>query len=152
MGYLYLFYRSTCCVHCIAMMQRPDMTMSLSQLLSQAGLADLLYTSSSPAPPASCHYGDQHAPAAAAVTVGTRDHCTSRRIQPVIDRRLRPRCCHPGSYFKRPKCSSLRPLVILRTVCSQAQGCVCAALQLGGDVEQPWLTSKHDVIHKTGST
>jgi len=30
-------------------------------------------------------------------------------------------------------------LVLLRTVCSQAQGCVCTALQLGGDVEQPWL-------------
>jgi len=23
---------------------------------------------------------------------------------------------------------------------------------LGGDVKQPWLMSKHDVIHKTGST
>jgi len=23
----------------------------------------------------------------------------------VIDRRLRPRCCYLGSYFKRPKCS-----------------------------------------------
>ena len=26
------------------------------------------------------------------------------------------------------------------------------ALQLGGDVEQPWLTSKHDVIRKPEST
>jgi len=26
-------------------------------------------------------------------------------------------------------------------VYSQAQGCVCTALQLGGDVEQPWLMS-----------
>jgi len=43
-------------------------------------------------------------------------------------------------------------LVLLRTVYSQAQGCVCAALQLGGDVDQPRLMSKHDVIHKTGST
>jgi len=25
---------------------------------------------------------------------------------------------------------------------------VCTALQLDGDVEQPWLMSKHDVIHK----
>ena len=40
---------------------------------------------------------------------------------------------------------------ILCTVNSQAQGCVCSALQLGGDVEQPWLMSKYDVIHKTGS-
>jgi len=43
-------------------------------------------------------------------------------------------------------------LVLLRTVYSQAQGCVCTALQLGGDVEQPWLMSKYDVIHKTGNT
>jgi len=48
---------------------------------------------------------------------------------------------------------SARPvqLVLLRTVYSQAQGCVCSALQLGGDLVQPWLMSKHDVIHKTGS-
>jgi len=43
-------------------------------------------------------------------------------------------------------------LVLVRTVYSQTQGCVCTALQLGGDVEQPWLISKYDVIHKTGST
>jgi len=43
-------------------------------------------------------------------------------------------------------------LVLLRTIYSQAQGCVCTALQLGGDVEQPWLMSKYDVIRKTGST
>jgi len=42
-------------------------------------------------------------------------------------------------------------LVLLRTVYSQARGCVCAALQLGGDVEQSWLMSKYDVVHKTGS-
>jgi len=41
---------------------------------------------------------------------------------------------------------------LLRTVYRQAQGCVCTALQLGGDVEQPWLISKYDVIHKTVST
>jgi len=28
----------------------------------------------------------------------------------VIDRRLRPRCCHLGSYFKRPKSSPVRPV------------------------------------------
>jgi len=28
----------------------------------------------------------------------------------VIDRRLRPRCCHLGSYFKRPKSSPVCPL------------------------------------------
>jgi len=42
-------------------------------------------------------------------------------------------------------------LVLLRTVYSQAQGCVYTALQLGGDVEQPWLVSIYGVIHKTGS-
>jgi len=42
-------------------------------------------------------------------------------------------------------------LVLLRTFYSQAQGCVCTALQLGGDVEQPWLMSKYDVVRKTGS-
>jgi len=50
----------------------------------------------------------------------------------VINRRLRPRCCHLGKVV-------VLQLVLLRTVYSQAQGCVCAALQLGGDVEQPWL-------------
>jgi len=31
----------------------------------------------------------------------------ARQNKPVIDRRLRPPplCCHPGSYFKRPKSS-----------------------------------------------
>jgi len=60
-----------------------------------------------------------------------------------------------GSYFKRPKSSAVASvglqLVLLRTVYSQVQGCVCTALQLGGDVEQHWLMSKHDVINKTGS-
>jgi len=72
----------------------------------------------------------------------------------VIDRRLRPRCCHLGSYSERPKSSPVRPfactvqLVLLRTVYSQAQGCVCTALQLVGGVDQPRLMSKYDVIHK----
>ena len=43
-------------------------------------------------------------------------------------------------------------LVLLRTVYSQAQCCVCTALQVGGDVEQPWLLSNYDVIDKTGYT
>ena len=42
-------------------------------------------------------------------------------------------------------------LVLLRTVYSQTQGCVCAALQLDGDVEQHWLMSKYDDINETGS-
>ena len=43
-------------------------------------------------------------------------------------------------------------LVLLHTVHNQAQGCMCTALQLGSDVEQSWLVSKYDIIHKTGST
>jgi len=43
-------------------------------------------------------------------------------------------------------------VVLLCTVYSQAQGCVCTALQLGVDVEQPWFMRKYDVIHKNGST
>jgi len=31
---------------------------------------------------------------------------------------------------------------------SQAQGCVCTAFQLGGDVEQPWLMTKYEAIYK----
>jgi len=43
-------------------------------------------------------------------------------------------------------------LVLLRTDYSQALGCVCTALQLGGDVEVPWLMRKYGVIHQTGIT
>ena len=39
-------------------------------------------------------------------------------------------------------------LVLLHTVYSQAQGCMCTVLKLGGNVEQPWLMSKYNVIHK----
>jgi len=67
----------------------------------------------------------------------------------VIDRRLRPRCCHLGSYFKRPKSSPVRPLACNWYYCAQfiakpKAACGQAALQLGGDVEQPWLMSKYD--------
>ena len=43
-------------------------------------------------------------------------------------------------------------LVLLCTVYSQARGCVCTSLQLGGNVERPWVMSNNDSIHKTGST
>jgi len=33
-------------------------------------------------------------------------------------------------------------LVLLRTVYSQAQVCMFTGLQLGGDVDQPWIMSK----------
>ena len=41
--------------------------------------------------------------------------------------------------------------IFIRTVSSQAQACMWAAPQLGGDTEQPWLMCKYDVIHKTRS-
>jgi len=37
----------------------------------------------------------------------------------VIDCRLRPRCRHPGSYFKRPKSSPVRPLACNWYYCAQ---------------------------------
>jgi len=36
-----------------------------------------------------------------------------------IDRRLRPRCCHLGSYFKRSKTSPVRPLACKWYYCAQ---------------------------------
>jgi len=48
--------------------------------------------------------------------------------------------------------SAVLQLVLLCTVYIQAQGCLCTAYQLGGDVQQPCLIIKYDVIHKTGST
>ena len=38
----------------------------------------------------------------------------------VTDRRLRPRCCHLGSYFKRPKSSPVRPLACNWYYCAQS--------------------------------
>ena len=39
--------------------------------------------------------------------------------KPVIDCRLRPRCCHLGSYSKRPKSSPVRPLACNWYYCAQ---------------------------------
>jgi len=59
-----------------------------------------------------------------------------------------PRCCHLGSYFKRLKSSAVRPLA-----CNgYYRARFIAMSKLGGDVDQPWLMSKYDVVHKTGST
>jgi len=74
----------------------------------------------------------------------------------IQQRRHRSRCCHLGSYFERPKSSPVRPLACnwyycAQLVYSQAQDCVCTALQLGGDIKQSWFMIKYDVIHKTGS-
>ena len=57
----------------------------------------------------------------------------------VIDRRLRPRCCHLIQLRQVVPCVRCLQRVFLRAIYSQAQGCVWAAPQLGGDVEQPCL-------------
>ena len=54
----------------------------------------------------------------------TPHNCTnsarsSSQNKAVIGRRLRPRCCHLGSYFKRPKSSSVRPLACNWYYCAQ---------------------------------
>ena len=63
----------------------------------------------------------------------------------VIDRRLRPGVATWEVTLNARKVvlcvrwPARLQLILLRRVNSQAQGCVCTALQLGGDVEQPWL-------------
>ena len=99
----------------------------------------------------------------------------------VIDRRLRPRCCHAWSYFKhtsisrryirrdimcysrpRPRRPKSRPVSVSPfarngysyapfVAKSKAARGLCFD-QLGGHVELPRLMRKHDVIHKTEST
>jgi len=46
-------------------------------------------------------------------------HTPSIENKALIDRRLRPRCCHLGSYFKRPKSSPVRPLACNWYYCAQ---------------------------------
>jgi len=48
----------------------------------------------------------------------------------VIDRRLRPRCCHLGSYFKCPKSSPVRPSACNWYYCAQLIANVKAASEL----------------------
>ena len=49
-----------------------------------------------------------------------------------MDRKLRPRCCHLRSYFKRPKSSLVRPLAGKWYYCAQfiAKPKVACALRL----------------------
>ena len=49
----------------------------------------------------------------------------------VIDRRLRPRCSHLGSYFKRPRSSPVRPLACNWYYCAQFIAKPKAACALG---------------------
>ena len=60
------------CLCTAMMMQRADFPVSLTQLINQAGLADILPTS----PASSYHHGDHAAAIAATVPLETRDHCT----------------------------------------------------------------------------
>jgi len=77
----------------------------------------------------------------------------------VTDCRLRPRCCHLGSYFKRPKSRPVRllagmPLVLQRAPFVTKPKAAHALRSVRRDVEQPWLRPmcKCDVIYKTGNT
>ena len=47
------------------------------------------------------------------------DTCPPSRNKAVINCRLRPRCCHLGSYFKRPKSSPVRPFACNWYYCAQ---------------------------------
>jgi len=80
--------------------------------------------------------------ATACETLVNRRSLNLYRNKEVIDRRLRPRYYHMESYFKRPKSNPVRPLECNWYYCavySQVQRCICATLQLNGDVEQLWL-------------
>jgi len=68
----------------------------------------------------------------------------------VIDRWLRPGVATwevTSSAQKVVPCVRWPATGITAHSFSQAQGCVCTALQTCSDVEQPWLMSKYDVIH-----
>ena len=92
------------------------------------------------------------------------------------NRKLSTQCCHLGSYFKHTsfscryihmdimcnirtaRSSPEHPLPATGIPMCQAQGCVSASLNLhhqdqpGGNVEQPQLMCKYDIIHKTRNT
>ena len=73
----------------------------------------------------------------------------------VIDRRLCPRCCHLGSYCKRPKSSLVRPLTWNWYYCAHFVAKAACALRFSWAAMSSnlaWLMSKYDVIHKSGST
>ena len=87
------------------------------------------------------------------VSAALTDRCVDLCVQQGSRRpQTPPPLLLPPGKLLSSRASARLQLVLLRTVYSQAQGCVCTAIQLGGDVEQPRLTSKYDVIHKTGST
>ena len=77
---------------------------------------------------------------------------------PQTDRRLRPRCCHLGSYHAAQQTltarrSPERPLPVTGIRTLPAKSCLRTSLpQPGGDFEQLQLMCKYDVIHKTGNT
>jgi len=74
----------------------------------------------------------------------------------VIDRRLRPRCCHLESYFRRPKSSPVCPLACNWYHCAHFAAKPKAACGLrfswAATSSNFGFLSKYDVIHKTGNT
>jgi len=72
-----------------------------------------------------------------------------------IDRRLRPRCCRLGSYFKRPKSSRTRPLACNWYYCAQfiAKPKAACALHLARRRRRSTLAYEQIWRHpKTGTT
>jgi len=69
----------------------------------------------------------------------------TNRNKAVIDRRLRPRCCHLGSYFKRPKSRPVRQLPASGITAQRLRPSARLSISLFAYV-------KNDVILKTGST
>jgi len=73
-----------------------------------------------------------------------------------IDRRLRPRACHLGSYFKRPKSSLVCQLACNWYYCAQfiakpKAGCALRFSWAASSINLGFV-SKYDIIRKTGST
>ena len=85
------------------------------------------------------------------VTMNTRGDKISHRPQTL------PPLLPTGKLFEAPKSSPVRPLACNWYYCAQfiAKPKVACALRFSWAatyVEQPWLMSKYDIIHKTGST
>ena len=75
--------------------------------------------------------------------------CLNKAVE---DRRLRPRCCHMGRYFKRPKSSPVLPLACNWYYCAQfiaKPKAVCALrFSWAATSSNPGLRENNDVIHK----
>ena len=89
--------------------------------------------------------------------IGGRDPCNPCGVDAyaVTDRRLRPRCCHLGSYFQRPKSSPVRPLACNWYYCAHS---LLQSPRMRVHCASGWRRcratlayEKYDVIHKNGS-